>query len=154
MRGGAHRADRAERLESCARRRRAALARRSSPPGDGLALEGNVSLLAGLLQRAAADAADNLCAGLLHVAAAASPRAVWPGRGMLSSEAIAVLGGRFPPARIYSATELEQYAACPFRYFLERVLHVEPLEELALEIDYLERGPAARTRSWRRSIGG
>ena len=108
-----------------------------------LALEGNVSLLAGLLQRPDDDAADNLCAGLLHVAMRQARGQFGPAEGMLSSEAIASLAADFPAARIYSATELEQYAACPFRYFLERVLHVEPLEELALEIDFLERGRLA-----------
>ena len=33
-----------------------------------------------------------------------------------------------PPWRV-RATDLERYAACPFRYFLSRVLGVEPLEE-------------------------
>ena len=132
-----------------------------------LALEGNVSLLAGLLQsgwhwrpasvpgehwqdvsatrvqQPAADAAESLCAGLLHVALRQIRGQFGPAEGMLSSEAIASLAAEHPASRIYSATELEQYASCPFRYFLDRVLDVEPLEELALEIDFLERGRLA-----------
>jgi ATP-dependent helicase/DNAse subunit B len=38
---------------------------------------------------------------------------------------------------------LEQYASCPFRFFLERVLGVEPLVDLTLEFDVLERGRLA-----------
>ena len=51
--------------------------------------------------------------------------------GVLCSEAArAALAERLGPRpwRL-SATALEGYAACPFRYFLERVLAVEPLEE-------------------------
>ena len=40
----------------------------------------------------------------------------------------------------FAATELERYASCPFRFFLERILKIEPLEDLALEFDVLERG--------------
>ena len=111
------------------------------------ALEGNVSLLAGLLQvppQARRRGRADLCAGLLHVALRQDREQFGPAEGMLSER-----GDRrrwrpiSPRGGSYSATELEQYAACPFRYFLARVLHVEPLEELALEIDFLERGRLA-----------
>jgi len=51
--------------------------------------------------------------------------------GVLASEAaLAALAKRLGPApwRL-RATALEQYASCPFRYFLEQVLEVEALEE-------------------------
>ena len=35
---------------------------------------------------------------------------------------------------------MERYASCPFRFFLERVLKIEPVEDLALEFDVLNRG--------------
>ncbi|MEX1230853.1 MAG: PD-(D/E)XK nuclease family protein [Planctomycetaceae bacterium] len=40
----------------------------------------------------------------------------------------------------YSATELEEYATCPFRFFLTSILKVEPLESPEPETDYLRRG--------------
>lgn len=44
--------------------------------------------------------------------------------------------------RVYSASELEKYAKCPFVYFLERVLRIEEYEEpeKIWEIEALERG--------------
>ena len=56
------------------------------------------------------------------------------------------LAADFSPGRIYSATELEQYAACPFRYFLAKVLKLEAVEELGLEAGFPPaRPPDART---------
>ena len=63
--------------------------------------------------------------------------------GILSESAAKALAADFPPDRVFSATELEAYAHCPYRYFLERVLHVEPTEDIALEVDYAERGQMA-----------
>jgi RecB family exonuclease len=37
--------------------------------------------------------------------------------------------------RIYSASQLETMASCPYRYFLSRVLRVQPLEELSFDPD-------------------
>jgi len=64
-----------------------------------------------------------------------------PGEGMLQSAAVfAELQDRFPPDYVYSATALESYASCPFRFLLEQVLKLVPLEDLELEEDYSERG--------------
>ena len=50
-----------------------------------------------------------------------------PAEGILPSrEAHYYLLGRFPQHHIFAATDLERYAACPFRFFLERVLEIEP----------------------------
>ena len=49
----------------------------------------------------------------------------------------------FPPERIFSATELERYAYCPYQFFLNKVLNVQPLEEVELEVDYMQRGQMA-----------
>ena len=46
----------------------------------------------------------------------------------------------FPPEHTFSATDLERYAACPFRYFFERILKIEPIEDLTLEFDVMQRG--------------
>ena len=53
------------------------------------------------------------------------------------------LSARFSSQQTFSATELERYAGCPFRFLLERVLKLQPIEELALAVDYLERGRLA-----------
>ena len=75
-----------------------------------------------------------------------------------------LLAADFPPDRVYSATELERYAHCPYRYFLETLLKVQPTEDIALEVDYAERGQMKphdllaaspsplRTRARRRSV--
>jgi len=46
----------------------------------------------------------------------------------------------FPPSRQFSATHLEQYGQCPFRFFVERVLRVEPLVAIEFVTDHGERG--------------
>ncbi len=64
-----------------------------------------------------------------------------PAEGLLQSpEAHDYMEARFPRNRTFAATELESYASCPFRYFLERVLKIGPVEDLALEFDVLNRG--------------
>ncbi len=70
--------------------------------------------------------------------------------GVLSSdeaiEAAGALSGftRNGPAEnvTVSATALEDYASCPFKFLLQRILHIEDVEdpEDALELDALERG--------------
>lgn len=42
--------------------------------------------------------------------------------------------------KIYSTTQLETYALCPFKYFLERVLKIETTKEPTDEIESLELG--------------
>lgn len=42
--------------------------------------------------------------------------------------------------RIYSATQLEEYAKCPFQYFLRRILFLETIEEPTEEIEAFELG--------------
>jgi len=59
---------------------------------------------------------------------------------MLSNAAASLLEADFPPERIFSATELERYAYCPYQYFLNNVLNVQPLEDVELEVDYMQRG--------------
>lgn len=61
--------------------------------------------------------------------------------GMLSLEQNrAVLAGRFPAEYQFSATQLEQYATCPFRFLLENVLNLEPMEMGDSSADPRERG--------------
>jgi ATP-dependent helicase/nuclease subunit B len=55
---------------------------------------------------------------------------------------IAEVQKKFTPERVFSPTALESYIACPFRFFLDHVLHLEPLEEPREEIESTERGLA------------
>jgi ATP-dependent helicase/DNAse subunit B len=48
----------------------------------------------------------------------------------------------FGPERILSPTALENYIACPFKFFLGKVLKLEPLEEPSEEIESTDRGLA------------
>jgi ATP-dependent helicase/DNAse subunit B len=48
----------------------------------------------------------------------------------------------FGPERIISPTALEDYVACPFRFFLKHVLRLEPLEDPREEIEVTRRGQA------------
>lgn len=47
---------------------------------------------------------------------------------------------QFSCEREFSATQLEAYAACPFRFFVSQVLRVQPLAAPGVETDYGERG--------------
>jgi ATP-dependent helicase/DNAse subunit B len=47
---------------------------------------------------------------------------------------------RFPSDRIWSPTQLETYATCPFRFFLERVIRLTPLKEVDLTLSSADKG--------------
>jgi RecB family exonuclease len=49
---------------------------------------------------------------------------------------------QFGPDRILSPTALEDYVACPFRFFLGDVLRLQPLEDPREEIEVARRGQA------------
>jgi ATP-dependent helicase/DNAse subunit B len=55
---------------------------------------------------------------------------------------VAELASRFGPEKVFSPTALEDYVACPFRFFLRHVLRLEPLEEPSEEIEVTRRGQA------------
>jgi ATP-dependent helicase/DNAse subunit B len=55
---------------------------------------------------------------------------------------VAELAQQFGPDRVFSPTALEDYVACPFRFFLRHVLRLEPLEEPSEEIEVTRRGQA------------
>lgn len=72
-----------------------------------------------------------------------SPQAVGPFCGQLTSERlIAALSARLPGSaqRPLSASALEDYARCPFRFFTYRVLHAAPIEEGSDDLDPLTSG--------------
>ena len=53
---------------------------------------------------------------------------------------IELLRQRFSPEREFSATQLEAYARCPFRFFMSQVLAIEPSAAPDIETDYGRRG--------------
>jgi ATP-dependent helicase/DNAse subunit B len=70
-------------------------------------------------------------------------RAYSPYDGLLrQSGVLADLRERFGPDKVLSPTALESYVACPFRFFLEQVLKVEPLEDPGEEVEHTRRGAA------------
>ena len=70
-------------------------------------------------------------------------RAFGPNDGMFRDPLlIEWVGKQFGPKKIFSPTALETYIACPFRFLLENVLKLEPLEEPSEEIEVTRRGMA------------
>ena len=106
------------------------------------ALEGESRLLAKLIDHpAAGPSARNVLAGLQTARARSRGESFGPFEGMIGSDAAhAVLAERFGPDRCWSPSQLEQYASCPFQFFAERVLGLEPIDEPALAVDYSGRG--------------
>lgn len=106
------------------------------------ALEGDVSLLAGLLSREPEPGVgESVLAGLRMVDARRNRQQFGPAEGILAGLRVKdEVATRFGPSRTFAATELEQYASCPYQFFMERVLGIEPPEELGLEVDYRARG--------------
>ncbi|NQU21262.1 MAG: PD-(D/E)XK nuclease family protein [Candidatus Nealsonbacteria bacterium] len=134
------------------------------------AMAGNVAMLAGLIghdrQRAVAGedgtpcAAENLLAGLQLTHLRRGREHFSAAEGMLPGKDVQRdLAQRFSVERTYSATKLEQYAACPYRFYLDSVLKLKPVEELALSVDHAQRGLlahdvlAALHRRINRSLG-
>ncbi len=63
--------------------------------------------------------------------------------GMLSQPKIVQkLHERFGPKKTFSPTALEDYVACPFRFYLESVLRLEELDEPVEEVEASLRGSA------------
>ncbi len=65
-----------------------------------------------------------------------------PYDGILSDDQNATtwLTERFGPDRVWAPTRLETYATCPFRFFLQQVLHLTPLPEVDPALTPAQRG--------------
>jgi ATP-dependent helicase/DNAse subunit B len=104
--------------------------------------EGNRHLLAGLISdpntKPLAQAID---AGVRITHARARGESFGPAEGVLVRPAItAHLKERFGAEHAWSPSQFETYAACPYKFFLEQVLRLEPLGDLTLETDSARRG--------------
>ncbi len=85
--------------------------------------------------------ANVIDAGVRLVHARARGDAFGPAEGLLTSPAaLERLAQRFGPQHLWSPSQWETYATCPFRFFMEDVLRLEPLGELVLETDFARRG--------------
>lgn len=105
-------------------------------------LQGDQQLLAGMLHDPSRKTtADNLMANLVCVHHRQHGESFGPFEGVLTSDAVRRdLAQRFGPDHLWSPSQLEQYASCPYQFYLQRVLGLEPLPELGLEVDHLLRG--------------
>jgi ATP-dependent helicase/nuclease subunit B len=70
-------------------------------------------------------------------------RAHGPYDGLLrDARVVARVAEDFGPQHVFSPTALEDYVACPFRFFLRHALRLEPLEEPREEVELTRRGQA------------
>jgi RecB family exonuclease len=98
---------------------------------------------AGDVQDLPADLRANLGAAAEVVRLRFREREYSPHDGLFRDpQVIAAVGEQFGPERIFSPTALENYVSCPFRFFLEHALRLEPLEEPREEIEVTRRGMA------------
>lgn len=110
--------------------------------GIDAALDGDPQWLAGLVSQAET---RNVGEAILHGVACVGSRSkrdsFGPYEGVFASETVrAALALRFNEEHLWSPSRLETYASCPFRFFAGQLLHLKPLEELALRSDHLRRG--------------
>ena len=90
-----------------------------------------------------ADLAANLAAAADMVRRRLDSREFSAYDGLLRHPAvIAELGGLFGAGKVFSPTALETFITCPFRFYLQHVLKLEPLEEPNEEIEQTRRGSA------------
>jgi ATP-dependent helicase/DNAse subunit B len=112
------------------------------------AIEGNPRWLAslkrmslGAMQEQSQQSIKNLFAGLELTLLRQDYERFGPAEGIfLGEQSKKVLHKDFSPSRTFSVTELESYAGCPYRYLIEKILKIKPLDDIALETDYRERG--------------
>ncbi|MCI0491345.1 MAG: PD-(D/E)XK nuclease family protein, partial [Planctomycetes bacterium] len=106
------------------------------------ALDGDPTLLAGLSANTETQGvAASIDAGLRSICHRGKRDRFSPFEGLLESPAIRdTLARQFGPDHLWSPSQWESYAACPYRFFLESILQLEPLGELTLETDHARRG--------------
>jgi ATP-dependent helicase/DNAse subunit B len=108
---------------------------------EALAKDRNLDLLTGLFRSGEPDTAHALEAGLRIVATRSRRDAFGPAEGLLESDTVrARLARRFGSEHLWSPSQWETYAVCPYRFFTEHVLGLAPLGELVLETDHRRRG--------------
>jgi ATP-dependent helicase/DNAse subunit B len=107
------------------------------------AADGNPTFDASEASTLAADLVDHLDDARAMAGERFRSPAFSPYDGLLRSPGvIADLRERFGPDKVLSPTALEHYVACPFRFFLEVVLKLDPLDDPAEEVEHTRRGAA------------
>jgi ATP-dependent helicase/nuclease subunit B len=106
------------------------------------ALDGNFQPLAGLATSPDTRAiGQTILNGIGSIASRGERDIYGPFDGVLLSEtARAAIAKRFSSDHLWSASQLETYANCPYQFFAGQLLRLEPLEGLALRTDYMRRG--------------
>jgi len=106
------------------------------------ALEGCQQWLAGMISHPEfARTGSSILSGIECVAERGVRDSFGPYEGLILSEtALAAFTQRFDAQHLWSSSQLEGYATCPFRFFSEHLLKLEPLSELALSNDARRRG--------------
>ncbi|MGC3970751.1 MAG: PD-(D/E)XK nuclease family protein [Pirellulales bacterium] len=106
----------------------------------GEAPQADVAELAAVV-RASGDAGMNLMTGLGVVDARSRRGEFGPYEGMIiGDDSRRMLDQKFHTGFPWSAGQLEEYGFCPHKFFLSRVLKLEPAAEVGLEVDYFKRG--------------
>jgi RecB family exonuclease len=83
----------------------------------------------------------NVLAAFDMAASRFKTRGFTPYEGVLQSPVnLERIRARFNADSQFSATQLESFAGCPFRFFVSEILRLEPLESHRSETDYLARG--------------
>lgn len=83
----------------------------------------------------------NLLASLEAIAARSSGEVCGPYEGVVTSPGlVAKLAQEFGPDYLWSASQLETYALCPFKFFAKQVLNLRENFELEFEADHRRRG--------------
>lgn len=102
----------------------------------------SVKLLAALVRSARyGEIGRSILEGIHAVAGRSDRKTFGAFEGLFFSDAArSRLAGQYGPDYIWSPSRLETYAACPYRFFGEHLLKLEPLPELALENDLARRG--------------
>jgi ATP-dependent helicase/nuclease subunit B len=104
-------------------------------------VDGKPQLFATVLRRATTPAHESSLIAGLKSTTARRGKEFSDFEGILHSAAAKQrLARRFGPDHCWSASALEEYATCPFRFFASSVLGLEQVPELSLDTDYRQRG--------------
>ena len=106
------------------------------------ALDSDASWLAGMISHPTyVRAGSAVLSGVEGVAQRSKREGFSEFEGLITSPAAqSALSQRFDAEHLWSPSRLEGYAACPFRFFSEQLLGLQPLNELTLQNDARRRG--------------
>ncbi|MEX2141163.1 MAG: PD-(D/E)XK nuclease family protein [Pirellulales bacterium] len=112
-----------------------------------MAIEGSARLAGRLLRHEhERDSTTALLAALRATGERSRRESFGAFEGVLASPAVqARLAARFGPEHCWSTSQLEQYGRCPHQFFLQRVLGLNEIEDISLEINHFLRGRRAHT---------